>query len=92
MIYELNNKNIRSFGLAIANNLEGPWEKVTDNYATGKQLTSRSEINQWTEMVSHGEVIRSSYDEQMEYDPEGCQWLIQGIRSEEIKGPYELLP
>ena len=32
MIYELNKYGIRSFGLASAKNLTGPWEKITDNY------------------------------------------------------------
>jgi len=36
MIYELNRQGVRSFGLARAQRLTGPWEKVTDDYATGE--------------------------------------------------------
>lgn len=92
MIYELNREGVRSFGLATATQLEGPWEKVTDHYATGKELRYGDKMEQWTEMVSHGEVLRSGYDEHMEYDPQGCRWLIQGIMQKDNKGPYELLP
>jgi len=92
MIYELNNKGIRSFGLARATHPEGPWNKVTDHYATGKQLVPVGTNGIWTEMVSHGEVIRSGYNEQMEYNPKACRWLFQGILEKENKGPYELLP
>ena len=92
MIYELNNKGVRSFGLATAEHLEGPWEKVTDNYATGNQLIYSENQKIWTEMVSHGEVIRSGFNELMEYEPENCRWLIQGIRKEDLNTRYEMLP
>ena len=92
MIYELNKQGIRSFGLAVSNNLEGPWEKVTDNYATGKQLQYFDDAKQWTEMVSHGEVIRTGYNQNMEYDPENCRWIIQGILKKELNVEYPSLP
>jgi hypothetical protein len=28
----------------------------------------------------------------MEYDPENCKWLIQGITRADLKGPYAMLP
>jgi hypothetical protein len=43
-------------------------------------------------MVSHGEVLRFGYSEQMEYEPKGCRWLIQGILSKDSNGPYPSLP
>ena len=92
MIYELEKEGVRTFGLATAPHPEGPWKKVTDHYATGDQLRYREESGKWTEMVSHGEVLRSGYDQNMEFDPQGCQWLIQGITNEEMKGHYDLLP
>ena len=90
MVYELNRKGMRSFGLADAPDLEGPWTKRTDAYATGDQLVHEGET--WTEMVSHGEAIRCGNDERMEYDPKRCRWLIQGILKRDAFGPYELLP
>lgn len=92
MIYELNNDGIRSFGLAVATHLEGPWVKVRDDYAKGADLIYTAGSDKWTEMVSHGEVIRSGHNQKMEYKPEGCKWIIQGILEEEVKEPYKLLP
>ena len=92
MVYELNLGGVRSFGLATSTDLEGPWRKVTDNYATGVQLETESGVSPWTEMVSHGEVVRSGHDERMEYQPNDCQWLIQGIRKKDLNVPYPSLP
>ncbi len=92
MIYELNRGGIRSFGLASATHLEGPWKKVTDRYATGEQLCYGEKTKKWTQMVSHGEAIRSGYTELMEYDPNNCRWLIQGILKNDSKRPYPSLP
>ncbi len=63
-----------------------------DDYATGDQLKRVGKAGTWTEMVSHGEVLRSGYDEQMEYDPKGCRWLIQGILKKDKDMPYPSLP
>ncbi len=52
MMYELNRGGIRSFGLAIATHLEGPWKKATDRYAIGDQLRFGKGVEKWTEMVS----------------------------------------
>ena len=92
MIYELNNKGIRSFGIASAPHLQGPWKKVTDNYATGDQLRCTGKADPWTEMVSHGELLRSGYNQQMQYDPQNCRWLIQGILKKDSQMPYPSLP
>jgi endo-1,4-beta-xylanase len=92
MIYELNHGRVRSFGLATAQNLEGPWRKVTDRYATGDQLKYTGKTRPWTDMVSHGEAIRTGFNQQMEYDPQRCRWLIQGILKKESHAPYPSLP
>ena len=92
MIYEMNHEGIRSFGLATADNLAGPWEKITDRYATGDQLTYIGKGQKWTDMVSHGEAIRSGHNQRLEYEPKGCRWIIQGLLKKNLKGPYPSLP
>ena len=92
MIYELNKSGVRSFGLATSTDLEGPWKKVTDKYATGDQLTTAGGVQTWTEMVSHGELLRSGHNERMQYDPKDCRWLIQGILKKDSNVPYPSLP
>jgi len=92
MIYELNRNGVRSFGLAAAEHPAGPWKKITDEYATGAQLRCAKGRAPWTQEVSHGEAIRCGYDQLMEYEPDNCRWLIQGLMKAEHKGPYPSLP
>jgi len=92
MIYELNERGVRSFGLARASHLAGPWEKATDAYATGTQLSCEPGAARWTDMVSHGEMIRSGYNQRLEYDPEAPVMLIQGRLNDAVGTPYPNLP
>ncbi len=88
MIYELNGQGVRSFGLARASRLAGPWEKVTDTYAAGPQLSYVSDEVRWTDMVSHGEMVRAGYDQRLEYDASNPVMLIQGRRDNAGDTPY----
>jgi len=92
MFYERNSGGVRSFGKASAKNLTGPWTKVTDRYATGDQLQFSEGIAPWTDMVSHGEILRTGCDQNLEYDPNNCRWLIQGLLKRDANVRYELLP
>jgi len=93
MIYELKDEaGRRSFGLATARERTGRWKKVTDAHATGEQLQFSDGQAKWTEMVSHGEAIRAGFDQRMEYEPNTCRWLIQGLMTRELDKPYVLLP
>lgn len=88
MIYELNGQGVRSFGLARASRLAGPWEKVTDEYAAGTQLSFEQGVAHWTDMVSHGEMIRAGCDQRLEYDASNPVMLIQGRRDNAGDTPY----
>ena len=59
--------------------------KVTDRYTTREQLRYLGGKETWTEMVSHGEAIRTGYDQEMDYDPKGSRWLIQGTLKKDLK-------
>ncbi len=88
LIYEFNDQGVRSFGLAQANHLSGPWTKVTDSYATGPQLGREPGIAPWTDMVSHGEMIRAGYDQTLAYDADHPTMLIQGRLNDASDTPY----
>ena len=92
MVYERNRGKIRSYGLAKAADLGGPWEKVTDQFATGESLRYVGDHKPWTGMVSHGEALRTGYNELMEYDPSQCRWLIQGVLKTDLNREYSKLP
>lgn len=69
----------RRYGLAKAVNLLGPWQRVADDYAISDKLFFADDAQRWTYHVSHGEMIRSGYDQRLEYDPADSRFLIQGI-------------
>jgi len=43
-------------------------------------------------MVSHGEMIRSGYDQRLEYDADEPAMLIQGLLKDATDVPYPSLP
>ena len=92
MIYEIAKSNERLFRFARAEHLEGPWKKVFDSFAAGAQLHVEGNLEKWTNMVSHGEILRSGYDQNLEYDADNPQIVIQGLLRNEYKGPYPNLP
>ena len=84
LFYEIaKDKGQRSHGLATATSLDGAWRKVREDYATGSQFTS-----DWTDEVSHGEMLRTGIDARMEYDSERPQFFFQGILSKNHHGDY----
>lgn len=93
MFYETRTADgVRGYGLATARHLLGPWSRVTDDFATGDRLRYQDHSEKWTEEVSHGEMIRSAYNQKMEYDPSNPRFLIQGLLSIEHTGTYPDLP
>jgi hypothetical protein len=85
MFYETRppGEDIRRYGLATASNLLGPWTRVADDFAIGDKLIFPKQTDRWTDVVSHGEMIRSGYNQKLEYDPADTRFLIQGIRSKQ---------
>ena len=92
MLYETcpEGKTKRRYGLARASNLLGPWKRVADDYAIGEKLFFANDAQRWTDQVSHGEMLRSGYDQRLEYDPADSRFLIQGITSETEREGWQL--
>ncbi|MHC4616832.1 MAG: non-reducing end alpha-L-arabinofuranosidase family hydrolase [Planctomycetota bacterium] len=90
MFYETRpeGEKIRRYGLATASNLLGPWTRMADDFATGDKLVFPHQADRWTDEVSHGEMIRTGYDQKLEYDPADGRFLIQGRRSKRHVGEY----
>lgn len=83
MLFERSVNDIRHYGLAQAAALAGSWSEVEDRLAIGAP---------WTDEVSHGELIRSGYDETLAVGGEPWRFLIQGLKSGEHRGDYVALP
>ena len=84
----------RYFRSWISENLEGPWTPVhTDAKAP---FAGRKNVEfdgaAWTEDISHGEMIRSGYDETMAIDTSKLTYLYQGFASSANTGDYNAIP
>lgn len=91
MLYE-QGPGVRHFGLAVASQLPGPWKRVDDRWASAERLDFPEGVPRWTEMVSHGELLRAGYDERLQIPADEVRFLIQGAREAEIDVPYPQIP
>ncbi|MDA1191709.1 MAG: non-reducing end alpha-L-arabinofuranosidase family hydrolase [Candidatus Poribacteria bacterium] len=87
--------NRRFFLSYVADRLDGDWTPLAASlehpFGIAENVSFDGEA--WTEYVSHGELIRASNDERMEVDPSRFQFLIQGVRHEQVGGkPYGQIP
>lgn len=78
----------RYFRAWTATDLEGPWTLLTDNFAIKANVTFSTN---WTNDISHGDIVRSSPDETFPIDPCNLQMVFQG-RDPSFNGDYGLLP
>jgi len=86
MIYEtsdLNNNKIRAYSLYRSENITGPWTIKIKDYASKANLVYQHDSRGWPEEVSHGEMLRTNFNQIMEYDPKNVKFLMQGIVSSE---------
>lgn len=78
--------------------LDGKWTPVPlantyrNPFAGINNVTFEEGVAPWTKDISHGELIRSGFDEKMEIDPENLQMLIQGRDPESNGMQYHMLP
>jgi hypothetical protein len=80
----------RHFELWVADTPGGNWTKLQENWAAKTNLTETA--GHWTDQVSHGEIIRSGFDENMKIDNiNKCDILIQGVVNSNY-GDYANIP
>ena len=92
MLVELNPDGRREFHLSTAPTLSGPWSK-TRPFAHGDDLVWAEGVPQWTNMVSHGELLRSGIDQRLEIPPlDETVFLIQGTTGYEQAKDYAEIP
>jgi hypothetical protein len=71
-----------------ADRLDGAWQPLaadTDNaFASMRNVTPKGD--KWTDVVSHGELLRTGRDEKLEVDPANLQMLFQGVLDKDRQG------
>jgi hypothetical protein len=80
----------RYYKAYVADSLAGKWTDLAttaDHPFAGSVNVDVSEPR-WTDSFSHGELIRSGYDERLEVDPADLQLLFQGLADEHWGNQY----
>ncbi|WP_329100982.1 non-reducing end alpha-L-arabinofuranosidase family hydrolase [Micromonospora sp. NBC_01699] len=76
-----------------SDNLAGPWRTVADSEANPFARSNNVAFTgtAWTSDISHGELVRDGYDQNLTVDPGNLQYLYQG-KSPGADGNYNSLP
>ena len=86
----------RYYRAFIADSLDGEWKEISDGwekpFAGLQNVTFKKGVKPWTKDMSHGELIRTGYDEKMEIDPENLQFVFQGRDPKSNGMKYHMLP
>jgi hypothetical protein len=71
-----------------ADHLDGDWQPLAagkdDAFASMRNVTPTGE--RWTDVISHGELLRSGHDEKLEVDPTSLRFLFQGVLDADRQG------
>jgi len=73
-----------------ADRLDGDWTPIRDTpeqpFAGWNNIRPASDVDPWTDNISHGELIRNGYDETLTVDPDKLQFIFQGMLEKEKSG------
>ena len=88
----------RYFRAFLADSLDGTWTPITgaNNFAApflgSNDVTFASGVATWTLDFSHGEILRTGYDETLQIDPNNLQFLYQGDNPAANASSYSQIP
>lgn len=81
----------RYFRSWTSTSLDGPWDPLAEteeNPFAGEANVTWPAGNKWATGISHGEMIRSGYDEYLTIDPCNLEFVFQGDSGESLNGGY----
>jgi len=95
LIEAQNGHGWRYYKAYVADRLDGAWQPLAAErdraFASMRNVTPQGE--RWTDAISHGELLRSGYDEKLEADPTNLRLLFQGVLDKDRRGkPYGQIP
>jgi uncharacterized protein (TIGR03437 family) len=88
----------RYFRAFLAGSLDGEWTPATGAnsftapFLGGDDVTFATGVTPWTDDFSHGEIIRTGYDETLQIDPNNLQFLYQGDNPAANAPSYSQIP
>ena len=84
----------RMFRSWTSTSLDGPWTALADTDANPFAGNRNVEwpTGKWANGISHGELIRSGYDERLTVDPCNLEFLYQGEAGPSPDGQYNTIP
>jgi len=78
----------RYYKAYVADDLDGEWKPAaaTKDRAFASMRNVEPTGEKWTDVISHGELLRSGHDERLEVDPADLRFLFQGVRDADRRG------
>lgn len=88
LIEAQNGHGWRYFKAYLADRLDGPWQPLAadKDKAFASMLNVKPAGEKWTDVVSHGELLRAGGDEKLEVDPANLRLLFQGVLEKDRQG------
>jgi hypothetical protein len=87
-LVEAQNEGRRYYKAYLADRLDGEWTPLaaTQEKPFAGPANTRDASRHWTDSFSHGELLRTGYDERLEVDPANLRFLFQGVGDEQRAG------
>lgn len=85
----------RYFKAYVADTPDGEWHPLAaeKEHAFASLKNVEQKAGHWTDAISHGEILRTGYDEKLRINPEGMIFLFQGAANAEKEGKsYGMIP
>ncbi|HWA76804.1 MAG TPA: non-reducing end alpha-L-arabinofuranosidase family hydrolase [Polyangiaceae bacterium] len=93
--FDITSNNHRYFRSWVADSLDGPWLpwQGSGSYPFASTRNVTFDGTAWTADISHGEMIRAGYDQNLEVDPCKMRYLFQGADpAADSGGDYNKIP
>jgi hypothetical protein len=85
----------RYYKAYLADRLDGNWMPLAaeKDKSFASMLNIKHPAERWTDVISHGELLRAGYDEKLLVDPDSLRFLFQGVTNRARAGkPYGQIP
>jgi hypothetical protein len=88
LIEAQNGHGWRYYKAYLAERLDGPWSPLAaeKDKAFASMLNVQQSQPQWTDAISHSELLRAGYDQRLEVEPDNLRFVFQGVSDQQRSG------